>query len=300
MVDVAELQLLDRIGGRPSIGADVPPIIPRNGFDAVAASLKSRDPRVAAPRTVTGPILLTGLTICASCGGAMTLRTGTSKSGTVHKYYTCSTCARQGKMACKGRSIPMKKLDDLVITHLVKRLFHPERLTAILALVSARRAEKAIEIDRRVSTLQTEVTEADEKLKRLYKMVEEGITDLDDVLKQRITSLKLDRDRAKTALERIKSQTAGATVSNSEAIERFGRAMRENIISGDVPFRKAYIRSVVDQIEVDDHVIRIVGDKAGRSGPRRGIRRCSQMCTEVAPFRIKLRTHISLKYLYNF
>src|SRR5690606_36927954 len=126
----------------------------------------------------------TGLTVCASCGGAMTLRTGTSKSGTVHTYYTCSTCARQGKMACKGRSIPMKKLDDLVTTHLVERLFHPERLTAILASVSARRAEKAIEIDRRVSTLQTEVTEADEKLKRLYKMVEEGITDLDDLLKQ--------------------------------------------------------------------------------------------------------------------
>ncbi|WP_280712001.1 recombinase family protein [Bradyrhizobium sp. BR13661] len=248
--------------GSEHIEVDVPPIIPNNEFDAVAASLKSRDPRVAAPRSVTGPILLTGLTICASCSGAMTLRTGTSKSGTVHKYYTCSTCVRQGKMACKGRSIPMKKLDDLVTTHLVDRLFNPERLTAILASVSARRAEKAIEIDRRVSTLQTEVTEADERLKRLYKMVEEGITDLDEVLKQRIASLKLDRDRAKTALERIKSQTAGATVFDSEAIERFGRAMRENITSGDIPFRKAYIRSVVDQIEVDDHVIRIVGDKA--------------------------------------
>lgn len=267
--------------GSEHIVVDVPPIIPKHEFDAVAASLKSRDPRVAAPRTVTGPILLTGLTICASCSGAMTLRTGTSKSGTVHKYYTCSTCARQGKIACKGRSIPMKKLDDLVTSHLVERLFHPERLTAILASVSARRAEKAIEIDRRVSTLQTEVTEADEKLKRLYKMVEDGITELDDILRQRIASLKLDRDRAKTALERIKSQTASATVFGPETIERFGRAMRENITSGDIPFRKAYMQSVVDQIEVDDHVIRIVGDKAtleqavaGRVVASGGVRRC--------------------------
>lgn len=52
----------------------------------------------------------------------------------------------------------MKKLDDLVITHLVERLFHLDRLMGILASVSARRAQKAREIDRRVSTLRTQVS----------------------------------------------------------------------------------------------------------------------------------------------
>ena len=66
------------------------------------------------PRVVSGPILLTGLAYCATCSGAMTLRIGTSKTGKVHKYYTCSTCARQGKKVCRGRSIKMDKLDDLV------------------------------------------------------------------------------------------------------------------------------------------------------------------------------------------
>ncbi|MFN3746993.1 MAG: zinc ribbon domain-containing protein, partial [Hyphomicrobiaceae bacterium] len=60
---------------------------------------------------VTGPVLLTGLAVCASCHGAMTLRTGTSKTGQVHRYYTCSTCVRHGKTVCKGRSIRMDKLD---------------------------------------------------------------------------------------------------------------------------------------------------------------------------------------------
>ncbi len=263
------------------IVVDVPPIIEKQEFEAVQASLKARDPRVAAPRVVTGPILLTGLTVCASCGGAMTLRTGTSKTGAVHKYYACSTCARQGKTACKGRSIPMQKLDDLVTEHLSERLFQPERLTAILASAAARRTEKALEVDRRVSALQTEVTETEEKLKRLYKMVEDGVTDLDDILKDRLAGLKLDRDRAKTALERIKAQTAAPTAFDSEAIERFGRAMRENIATGDIPFRKAYIQSVVDRIEVDDGVVRIIGDKstleqaiAGKAIAGGGVRRC--------------------------
>ena len=68
--------------------------------------------------------------------------------------------------------------------------------------------------------------------------------------------------------------------------------MRENITSSDIPFRKAHIQSVVDQIEVDDRVIRIVGDKAtleqavaGRVVASGGVRRCVR---NGAPFRIKL------------
>ena len=38
--------------------------------------------------------------------------------------------------------------------------------------------------------------------------------------------------------------------------------MRRNVLTGDTPFRRAYIRSVIDQIEVDDTEIRIVGRKA--------------------------------------
>jgi site-specific DNA recombinase len=37
--------------------------------------------------------------------------------------------------------------------------------------------------------------------------------------------------------------------------------MREKLTTGEVPFRKAYLGSIVDRIEVDDTVIRIVGRK---------------------------------------
>ena len=38
--------------------------------------------------------------------------------------------------------------------------------------------------------------------------------------------------------------------------------MTENITSREIPFRKAYIQSVVDRIDVDDNVIRILSSKA--------------------------------------
>jgi site-specific DNA recombinase len=97
----------------------------------------------------------------------MTLRTGTSKSGRVYRYYTCTTCVCKGKTACKGRSIPMEKLDTLVAEHLMERLFKPERIAAILASLSSRRAEKAATLNNRLMALQGEMREADDRLKRL-------------------------------------------------------------------------------------------------------------------------------------
>ena len=57
--------------------------------------------------------------------------------------------------------------------------------------------------------------------------------------------------------------------------------MRQNITTGDIPFRKAWIRSIIERIEVGDGVIRIIGDKSaleqavdGKPGASGGVRRC--------------------------
>ena len=189
------------------------------------------------------------------------MRTGTSSTGVVHRYYTCSTCARKGKTACKGRSIRMDKLDVLVTDSLVERLLQPERLALMLSSLKAKRAEKSANVNSRIMTLQREVTDAEDRLKRLYRLVEDGMTDLDDVLKQRIDRLKADRDRAKAALDATKSQHGAAIRIDPALIEGFGRAMRENLTTGSTPFRKAYLRSLIDVIEVDDTQIRIKGSK---------------------------------------
>ena len=55
--------------------------------------------------------------------------------------------------------------------------------------------------------------------------------------------------------------------------------MREKLTTGDVPFRKAYLGSIVDRIEVDDREIRLIGRKdvleravLANSGPVPGVR----------------------------
>ncbi len=94
------------------------------------------------------------------------------------------------------------------------------------------------------------------QLRRLYQLVADGLTDLDDVLKEQIVRLKADCSRARSAWRGSQSSRL-----DRDKIARFGQLMRTNITQGEAPFRKAYLRSLIGAVEVDDHVVRIHGSK---------------------------------------
>jgi site-specific DNA recombinase len=170
------------------IAVPVEPIIDEATFDAVQAALKARNPRVMPPPVVTGPILLTGLATCASCGGGMTLRTG--KSGR-YRYYTCATCAQQGKAACKGRSIPIDKLDRLVTEQLADKLLTPERIGKLLRGLLERQSSRDEGHAVRLTALRKKLADVEGRLGRLYAAIENGIADpTDATLKERVAAVK--------------------------------------------------------------------------------------------------------------
>mgnify|MGYP005810073993 CR=1 FL=1 len=241
-----------------TVTAEVPPLIAQATFDAVQAHLRARNPRVTPARVVSGPTLLTGICFCAACGGAMTLRTG---KGGRYRYYTCSIKARQGETGCKGRSIPMEKLDDLVVGHIEDRLLQPERLEEVLASVLDRRQERSYRRREHITELHLRAAEANLRLKRLYDAIESGVADLDDpALKDRIAGLKSVRDQAQAETER----TAAALESNGNQtitpamVRKFAATARVRIrIAG-----RGYLRALAQCVEVADGEVRIIGSKS--------------------------------------
>ena len=99
--------------------------------------------------------------------------------------------------------------------------------------------------------LEREAHEANERLRRPYKLMEDGVTEMDDVLKHRIAALEADQDRVQAALNRARAGVRPAVDISPVVVERFGQTMREELTTGEVPFRKAYLGSIVDRIEVD-------------------------------------------------
>jgi site-specific DNA recombinase len=240
---------------------DIPPIISQDVFESVQARLARNNPKVTPPRVVSGPTLLTGLAICASCGSGMT-RTGTRRRYRSYSYYSCAGCQQKGRSVCQGRHIPMAKLDTLIIENVKDQLFNSERLRVILEALVERQGEKDRAVDDRRLALERELSAKEEKVTRLYRAIEDGIVELDTQLKDRITTLRTERDIVRASIDRIKTQLRSRAAITPDRLEAFCDLVRGKLESGDTQARKAYLRSVISYIEVDDDKVRIVGDKA--------------------------------------
>lgn len=246
---------------------DVPTIIDRALFDEVQALLVARQPRAKGPRLTSAPSLLGGLVRCdceVSC--ALTTATGTSRTGKIYAYYKCIQATKQGRhkqgdgTSCVNRKVPRPVIEKLVVEALTDQLLQPDRVTSILLALKARRDERQASADRRIVDLARQASEAEERLGRLYAAIEAGTVDgTDPTLKERVAALKASRDRAVEALDYAKKSSGAPIEIDPVAVDRFTRLMREQLTSGDVAARKAYLSSMVDAIIVSEDKIQIVG-----------------------------------------
>jgi site-specific DNA recombinase len=147
------------------------------------------------------------------------------------------------------------------LTNLKLRILVPDRIADLLRSLVERQAARSESVDRRLLTLQREVSDTEDRLKRLYRSIEDGIVELDDILRERTATLKSERERAKAALDRARAQCGIPATIDVSKIDAFARLMNERLENADTNARKSYIRSIIDAIEVDDKAIRIVGSK---------------------------------------
>jgi site-specific DNA recombinase len=239
----------------------VPPIIEQDEFDAVQETLRSRSPQFRAPRFVNGPTLLGGICFCSDCGGAMTLRT--SGKAEHYRYYTCCTKARKGKTGCRGRTVPMRKLDSLVIDYLEQRLLDPERLNEMLAALLDRRQAQGARHQDRIAQLKRQAADADGKLTRLYAAIEVGIADpKDENLKGRLAELKSIRDAAQADVARLdgKGRTSPIEITPN-IVRKFAAEARRKMRTDQGGYRRHHIQALAQRVDVGEAEIRITGSK---------------------------------------
>jgi site-specific DNA recombinase len=114
-------------------------------------------------------------------------------------------------------------MDTLVTCHLTHELLQPDQLRETLASLWAGRAAKQAEVDGRVTALRAEVTNAQDKLRRLYQLVEDGVTDLDDMLKVRASRHPKSRSRSRLGRARPYARRDASTRNHPAS---GGRAIR--------------------------------------------------------------------------
>jgi site-specific DNA recombinase len=239
----------------------VPVIVPHERFDAVQRRLAARNPAISAPRSHDSPVLLSGRTRCGrpECGGTMMLMTG--KSGQ-YRYYTCSNRRRKADIICRGNTVSMPLVDNMVVEALEKRLFQTDRLHALLRGVLD--ASNSAEADRRkrLGTLRAEETETEKARRALFGLVEAGTTAPDDpILKERLQTLKVRQQAVALDIKRLENQLGTkSTRITPKKVELFAQLMRRKLRDASDPqMRKRYIEAFVHDVEMTPECIIIRG-----------------------------------------
>ncbi len=238
----------------------IPAIIDESVFRAVEAKRQARAPDMMAPRLVNSPTLLTGILKCGLCGAGMTLATG---KGGRYRYYKCNTRIAKNNADCRTPSIPMLKLDDLILKALIDKVASPERLQKMLKAMKSSLKDAQASENEHLAMLQKELAELDVGTSRLYEAVEKGFLPMDHSLQERSQKLKARREsilvemagsrhRKSIPLERI----------NANQIQAFGDALRAKLIDSENGFSKQYLRLFVNEIRVSGNEVRMTGSEA--------------------------------------
>ncbi len=247
--------------GGAGIAIPIPIIIDEALFDRVQSKLQRNHPRVTPPRIVNGPVLLSGLARCGRCGASMT-RTGTARGAHRYSYYTCAAAHGTRQPECRGLHVPMDRLDSQVSEAVIDQLVRPEILTKLFTSIAAQRSSATQRAEERIAGLQASVDAAEGQLRRLYRIVETGEGEADDVLLERIRELRSEADRCRRALSTARDEITPTMVPDAEKIGRFSHLVATALREGDVQARRAYLQAIIDRIEVDTGIARIIGRKS--------------------------------------
>ncbi|EKM99906.1 resolvase [Acidocella sp. MX-AZ02] len=189
----------------------------------------------------------------------MTLRTGKG-----YRYYTCAGRAQKGPTRCGGCTVSMPKLDHAVIDTLSERIFASDRLANLVSAYLDKAKADAQQQRSQLGQIKADLTETDGAIKRLLRMVEDGLMEVDDpALRERMTALKAKRKTLTAQLDQASALQPTNRPQLTEAkLQRLSETVRATLHKAQPDLRKAYIKLFVDKVVVSKQAIELTGPKS--------------------------------------
>ena len=227
-----------------------PATVDKETFRQVQAALNSRAPKVTHPRVTTSHYLLSGLIRCRKCGVAY-IGYG-AKSGRFH-YYVCGTTYSKGKETCPSQHLPKENLEKFVVDKIKSYILTDGHLAELVKLINEELDGSIKEYKERIEIIDGEINQWQGRLEHLYDFVEtraiepvrmaNRIMEVQDKIEE-MGRIRLEIEEALQTrrLEPIEPQTVLTYVKDLKAL------LEEcNIFE-----RRAFLRSFIESIEVDD------------------------------------------------
>ena len=235
----------------------VPAIIDQDLFDKATKLRAAHAPKLCAPRRESSPNLLTGLLKCEHCGATMVLQTAKNNR---YRYYKCSNRISKGNTACKSRSFPMEKLDELVLNAFKWQVYTPEYIRDVIDDLRKCTGRQGGEEKIRLKRLETELKEIEQAENKLFEAIEKGVLDLDDRLKVRIQQHKTRREAIAAELAILQQMHQTPLQSLTPQKIKAAAQVLNRRFSVSTPFSRAYLKATLSEIHVGDEFLRLMGE----------------------------------------
>ena len=162
----------------------IPPIIPKELFNKVQSMLR-HNATAPAKAKAKEDYLLTTKVFCGHCGERMVGESGTSRNGTIYRYYKC--IGRKHGSKCDKKPERKEWLENFVVDHIKATVLTDANIESIADRV-IELVEKEFSDTSLISSIKTQISETTSKINNLLSAVEQGIQS--DSLQERLTTLE--------------------------------------------------------------------------------------------------------------
>ncbi len=182
--------------------------------------------------------------------------TGTEAKSGKFSYYVCGTINHKGAGSCQAKYWNSKTLEANVVRNIKEGILSEENLTKVVKMVNQDMDDKSIEYKNELNTILQDLTDANQRLERLYDAVETGKIPFAD-LAPRIHDLKARQDKLQERKMQLEEQLSDRRVvlASPETVRRFTTEMRKVLETSEFTEKKSFIRGIVKKIK-------ILGDQA--------------------------------------
>jgi len=208
------------------IEGGIPAIIDQKTFDLVQEKL-SRNKHKSGSFKAKETYLLSGLIFCGECGEAM--HGNKHLDGRRKSSYSSYRChGRENKRGCKNKEIRRDYLDSFVLEELYKRLFSQISLQQLTEMLNDYNQKAALETNSELVKAKAELTENQQKVSKIIKLVTETEISIDTV-KAELKQLEEQKQYLESYIKELEAANKAKSISEEqvkEIIKKLGEFIR--------------------------------------------------------------------------
>lgn len=147
----------------------IPSIVPQDLFDRVQERL-AKNKKAPARHKAEEDYLLTTKLFCGYCGAYLCGESGTSHTGTTHRYYKCVSVKKK-RTNCHKKSVKKDWIEDLVVSEIMKMVMDDNAIKAIVAMLMELQEQENVNLP----LYEQQLKEADQGIQNLLNAIQQGI-----------------------------------------------------------------------------------------------------------------------------